>query len=112
MMKWTEVGSTVAVDSFDDIEWKQTEEVRQFARPSASKNHVLEAFERMYKLPFVGFDIRFSDNIWDFTTEKGIPVKTLRTFYFNPDSVYCSLTKKYVLANFLVKDLKTHVIRG
>ena len=112
MMKWTDAGSTVAIDSFDDIEWERTEEVRQFSLPSASKDHVLEAFERMYKLPFVGFDIRFSDNTWDFTTENGLPVKTLRTFYFNPDSVYCSLTKKYVLANFLIKDLKTHVLRA
>lgn len=112
MQQQTIDGSNVLkIDFFDSIGIQLIPEVESFRSGMMPKNQILETFKRIDKLPFSNLDIRFSDDVWDFSSTTNLPVsKTKLVFYFDSSSVYCELLKLYVLDAIIKKNVKIRVL--
>ena len=104
--------NALKIDYFDSIGIQLIPEVETFRSGLMPKNQILETFKRIDKLPFSNLDIRFSDNIWDFSATTDLPVsKTKLVFNFDPDSSYCEPLKLYVLDSILKKNIKIRALQ-
>lgn len=111
MYQWVDSKeSNLEIDSFDGIDWEETEAVKEFHAPSGTKDHVLEAFRQIDKLPFCNVNIRFSDNEWDFTPVNALPLSFNMKLRFDPGSAYCNDLKKYALSCILRKEMKIRTL--
>lgn len=108
-----EGNNALKIDYFDSIGIKLIPEVETFRSGLMPKNQILETFKRIDKLPFSNLDIRFSDDIWDFSVTTDLPVsKTKLVFNFDPDSSYCEPLKLYVLDSILKKNIKIRALQN
>ena len=62
--------NALKVDFFDSIGIQLIPEAETFRSGMMPKNQILETFKRIDKLPFSNLDIRFSDEIWDFSQKQ------------------------------------------
>ncbi len=105
--------NTLKIDFFDSIGIQLIPEVESFRSGLMPKNQILETFKQIDKLPFSNLDIRFSDDIWDFSATTGLPVsKTKLVFYFDSSSAYSEPLKMYVLDGILKKNVKIRVLQN
>lgn len=103
--------NAIKIDFFDSIGIQLTPEVEAFRSGMVVKNQLLETFRRIDKLPFSNLDIRFSDDIWDFSQTTSLPVSKNRlVFNFDSSSAYCVPLKMYVLDGVLKKDVKIRIL--
>ena len=105
--------NALKIDYFDSIGIQLIPEVESFRSGLMPKNQILETFKRIDKLPFSNLDIRFSDDIWDFSATTDLPVsRTKLVFYFDSNSAYCEPLKLYVLDGILKKNVKIRVLQN
>lgn len=105
--------NAIKIDFFDSIGIQLIPEVESFRSGLMPKNQILETFKRIDKLPFSNLDIRFSDEIWDFSQTTDLPVSRNKlVFSFNNASAYCEQVKMYVLDGILKKDTKIRVLQN
>ena len=108
----TDVGNIIPTEYFDHIEISLTPEVETYRSGLMPKNQILNTFKRLDKLPFSNVNIKFSDNIWDFTKLLNLPIsKDKLSFSFNPKSAFCEIEKLYVLNEILKKTTKLRVLK-
>lgn len=105
--------NALKVDFFDSIGIQLIPEVETFRSGMMPKNQILETFKRIDKLPFSNLDIRFSDEIWDFSQTTDLPVSRNKlVFSFDNASAYSEQVKMYVLDGILKKDTKIRVLQN
>ncbi len=105
--------NALKVDFFDSIGIQLIPEVETFRSGMMPKNQILETFKRIDKLPFSNLDIRFSDEIWDFSQTTDLPVSRKKlVFSFDNASAYSEQVKMYVLDGILKKDTKIRVLQN
>ena len=105
--------NALKLDFFDSIGIQLIPEVETFRLGMMPKNQILETFKRIDKLPFSNLDIRFSDEVWDFSQTTDLPVpRNKLVFSFNNASAYCEQVKMYVLDSILKKDTKIRVLQN
>lgn len=103
--------NALKIDFFDSIGIQLIPEVDAFRSGMIPKNQILEIFKRIDILPFSNLDIRFSDDVWDFSQATSLPVsKNKLVFNFDASSAYCEPLKMYVLDGILKKDVKIRVL--
>ena len=107
----TDGTSALKIDFFDSIGIEVIPEVESYRSGLMPKNQVLITFKRIDRLPFSNLDIRFSDDIWDFSMATNLPVsKNKLIFSFDSDSEYCEIEKLYVLNEVIKKNTKIRVL--
>ena len=98
--------NALKVDFFDSIGIQLIPEVETFRSGMMPKNQILETFKRIDKLPFSNLDIRFSDEIWDFSQTTDLPVSRNKlVLSFDNASAYSEQVKMYVLDGILKNDI-------
>lgn len=103
--------NVLKIDFFDSIGIQLIPEVESFRSGMIPQNQILETFKRIDRLPFSNLDIRFSDDVWDFSSTTNLPVsKTKLVFYFDSNSVYCEPLKLYVLDAIIKKNVKIRTL--
>lgn len=105
--------SALKVEYYDILGIELNKEVEDFRSGAIPKNKVLETFKRVDKLPFSGLNIKFSDNVWDFTSATTLPIAAnLLTYRFDEDSKYVDVLKMYVLNEIIKKKCKIRTLSG
>jgi len=105
--------SALKVEYYDILGIELNKEVEDFRSGAIPKNKVLETFKRVDKLPFSGLDIKFSDNVWDFTSATTLPIApNLLIYHFDEDSEYVDVLKMYVLNEIIKKKCKIRTLSG
>ena len=104
--------TALKVEFFENVGIELNENVENFRSGLVPRNHVLELFKRIDKLPFSNLDIRFSDDTWDFSAALTLPIENHKyIFKFNKESSYCDVLKMYVLNEVLRKSTKIRTIK-
>ena len=105
--------SALKVEYFDIFGIELNQEVEDYRSGAIPKNKVLETFKRVDKLPFNGLDIKFSDNVWDFTSATTLPISPdLLTYKFDENSKYVDALKMYVLNEIIKKKSKIRTLHN
>ena len=104
-------GNVLKIDYFESVGIQLIPEVESFRSGMMPRNQILETFKRIDKLPFSNLDIRFSDDVWDFSKTTDLPVpKAKLAFLFESGSAYCEPLKMYVLDSVIQKRVKIRVL--
>lgn len=105
--------SALKIEYFDIFGIELNKEVEDYRTGAIPKNKVLETFKRVDKLPFSGLDIKFSDNVWDFTSATTLPISSnLLTYKFDENSAYVDVIKMYVLNEIIRKKSKIRTLHN
>lgn len=104
--------NALKIDFFDSIGIELNSEVEDFRSGIMPRNHVLETFKRIDKLPFSNLELRFSDNVWDFSAATSLPISYNKlTFTFDESSPNRDSLKMYVLNEIIKKNTKIRVLQ-
>lgn len=102
---------TFKIIPFDIVQIIQTPEVVQLTEQP--KNRLLEEFRRIDQLPFNNVDIKFSSDIWDFSSISDLPGrKSKLKFDFSDLSTFRDIAKMYVLNDILKQATKISTLKS